>query len=536
MRELKKDLIQRLIKSTPNMLPEEVDDFVKACFADHEHIFYDKKQKKAYCTYCQKDIPTKHKAYADGVHKADGRCPICKTKITYKCIGRMRDISAKYWKPRIPAGTYYCINIIVMQKVADDYFVIRRFAIVKRTYAYARKTNIEWAENQRIYFDGIKRFNLTNPYGGWHESTKERFDQPDDWNMYIQPIGEFSYLKNLHELTEGSYLQYAKPAYKVISDYRGRIYAQSEDILDYFSRWRRPMEYLIKGGFYALASSMLYEGNILTGNEKSVAQVIGVPKEYFSLVKQAGMRFWQVRKLRTMIKSGVKIPDDKTFNLYVNLLTDLKECKQYASPLSTEGYLTYLKKQCRKMRETAARGEYKDYLQACHTLGYDLSRQDILFPSNLTEAHDRERVRLAEFNAQKEKHKYDGIEKRFSEENDIYAWHKDGLFIRMVRDHLELVREGSTLCHCVGSYASRVTSGDTTILVIRSCEDPNQPLVTLEYRKQQVIQFHGYKNDRENAISETVIGFITEWKKELQRREDRNKRKQKQAVISKVAV
>ena len=72
----------------------------------------------------------------------------------------------------------------------------------------------------------------------------------------------------------------------------------------------------------------------------------------------------------------------------------------------------------------------------------------------------------------------------------------------------EILNEGKALHHCVGSYVDKVIKGETAILFIRNINDPETPFYTLEYRKGQIIQCRGNRNDETtNEIDE----FTTAW-------------------------
>ena len=72
-----------------------------------------------------------------------------------------------------------------------------------------------------------------------------------------------------------------------------------------------------------------------------------------------------------------------------------------------------------------------------------------------------------------------------------------GYLIRVPTLAAEIRTEGNALKHCVGGYADRHMSGETTILFLRSSEQPDEPLCTIEMRSDGVTirQIHGYRND-----------------------------------------
>lgn len=75
--------------------------------------------------------------------------------------------------------------------------------------------------------------------------------------------------------------------------------------------------------------------------------------------------------------------------------------------------------------------------------------------------------------------------------------------IRLPVDKNEIVKEGMELHHCVGSYAERHETGDTTIMFLRKKSEPDRPFYTIEVgievltdkiSKLRVIQAHSFGN------------------------------------------
>lgn len=75
--------------------------------------------------------------------------------------------------------------------------------------------------------------------------------------------------------------------------------------------------------------------------------------------------------------------------------------------------------------------------------------------------------------------------------------------IRLPVDKNEIVKEGMELHHCVGSYAERYETGDTTIMFLRKKSEPDKPFYTIEVgievltdtiSKLRIHQIHGFGN------------------------------------------
>ncbi|ERL20418.1 PcfJ-like protein [Streptococcus pyogenes GA06023] len=77
-------------------------------------------------------------------------------------------------------------------------------------------------------------------------------------------------------------------------------------------------------------------------------------------------------------------------------------------------------------------------------------------------------------------------------------------------DSGELIREGKTLSHCVGSarYTQAHASGKTTIIFIRRKSDSDKPFYTMEYKAGHIVQVRGKHNQ---SATEEVQKVVDQW-------------------------
>ena len=149
-------------------------------------------------------------------------------------------------------------------------------------------------------------------------------------------------------------------------------------------------------------------------------------------------------------------------------------------------------------------GEYKDYLDMqLQMYGYIKEK----YPDNwLTSLQ----IMKAKFNAWKELHK---DERFLSNVNKLkpleYSDNKYCIIIPTKAS--DVVDEGAHLGHCVGSYVNRIVNGETNILFMRKVSEPEESLVTLEFKDNTLCQYKGY-GDR--PVTEEEDEFLTKWCKE----------------------
>ena len=162
--------------------------------------------------------------------------------------------------------------------------------------------------------------------------------------------------------------------------------------------------------------------------------------------------------------------------------------------LDPERFLRYLDRVCEETEGHYATlfELYRDYLDAAWALGYCMEHGKVLWPENLSEAHDTATAELARKQAAALRRE---IAADARSRKDKYEFELDGLRIVFPMTSGAIKREGKALDHCVGGYAERHMKGVTTILFLRRTEAPATPYITLEMNGNTIRQIHGYHND-----------------------------------------
>lgn len=137
---------------------------------------------------------------------------------------------------------------------------------------------------------------------------------------------------------------------------------------------------------------------------------------------------------------------------------------------------------------------YRDYLDAAYEMGYCLEHSRVLWPEDLSSAHDKVTAELTAKRAREEKERRAASMK---ERRLKYEFELDGLKIVFPATGAAIRREGKVLHHCVGGYAERHLNGTLTILFLRHSDRPGMPYVTIEMDGNQIRQIHGYRNEME---------------------------------------
>jgi rubredoxin len=154
---------------------------------------------------------------------------------------------------------------------------------------------------------------------------------------------------------------------------------------------------------------------------------------------------------------------------------------------------------------TAAFRHWKDYVDAALAIGFDLSQEDVVFPKKLSARHDvatkLHREMLAELQAQE-------MAKVFEQNEKQYGFCDESFIVVNPKTTQEIIKEGADQHHCVAGYADRHAKGILSILFIRRVGAEDKALVTVEMRKDNLVQAHGRYNRNPDAEEQA---FIDKW-------------------------
>lgn len=188
---------------------------------------------------------------------------------------------------------------------------------------------------------------------------------------------------------------------------------------------------------------------------------------------------------------------DIWFNRVVSLMRKHK--------LSANRIINYLEKERVEAQGRKKHGQpmrviaewWCDYIDEAKTLGYDLGNDVFLLPKNLKKKHDESTKTAAKIREAKRSAEAKEKEvKRLRALAPRYTYSDGRWLIRPPVSAAEIVAEGKALRHCVGGYADRHISGATTILFLRDRTRPGRSLVTIEMRGAEIVQIHGWDDER----------------------------------------
>ena len=156
---------------------------------------------------------------------------------------------------------------------------------------------------------------------------------------------------------------------------------------------------------------------------------------------------------------------------------------------------------------------YRDYLDACQYLGLDMTEEKNRYPHDFKRWND---IRIDEYRtalALKDEQKRQALYDEFAAVASKYLgleYNKKSVYIAIIAQKpSDLVREGELLHHCVGrmGYDQKFAREESLIFFIRTKEEPEKPLATVEYslKNHAVLQCYADHDSKPNA---DILNFV----------------------------
>lgn len=256
---------------------------------------------------------------------------------------------------------------------------------------------------------------------------------------------------------------------------------------------------LLKAHLDTLVDDMVEKGKLnkrlFDWNQPNVLMSFGIQKDAMQEWISAGGDTGLLEGYKKLRKAGIRCRMQELGELDRINSTQLEKLVQNMKQhgISTEKMLHYFRKQGAALERRSVEW-WNDYIYAAERIGYDLTNPVFLLPKELTAAHDKATKSAAAL--KKDEKDKDYREKRLQKLKKKYTFWNDRYLIRPPINAAEIVAEGKALRHCVGGYADRHISGKVTILFLRDKKRPGKPLVTIEMHANEIVQIHGWDDER----------------------------------------
>lgn len=519
--EKRGELMDEDYRLCPEALPEGMIDYIRRDVLPEDRvIIYKKGNVQGTCSVCGRKVHARGRRFVQGTRV---NCPNCGTGVS--CV--LEDGCA--------FAANYIENIVAVQKGTDGKTVFFRQWLLRRDHT-AQWEHIEdfLQETVRYAIRGAKTAKWQKQ-GKWNYYMKTERYSLDDWTRWsdnrIYDGGYYFYTGGIETALQGTAMQYA--------DLDGYLAAERHNknpiyFLEYHARYP-VIEFLWKAGYRNIVHNRVFgmskeNRNAIRWERKKLRDCFKFPLRILKLMPPEEWSLNDIQRANYLWKNYGERITDAEMRMALQSRTDVQNLTG-AMPYAGIGkILKYIQKQTEKRkgeeRDTTYTLEgiiraYRDYLQECEQLHFDLHDREILFPKDLVAAHDRtmEQVEFEKNKADQEKFQ------KAVEKLEKFAWSEGEFFIRPAREQMELTAEGKDLHHCVGGYIRDMAEGETAIFFLRKANEPDKPFYTLELQKKRVIQCrteHNASYDR----NPDVKNFVDMWMEKIVKKGGNKKAKE----------
>ena len=511
-RKKQRAIIERM-KYVP-VLPRDLKGFIHREVMP-QYIFYDYQRKgpeRAFCTACRHEV-----SIAAAKHNASGTCPRCKKKITFKCRGRRGRIfdRATVQVLQKAEGNGLVLRIIKVYRSFADSDIPNHFEIWENARQFITLSSSGQCSVDAYYYHYKAGYDLTP----WCNGYRPVFDR---WKYnFTADMSGVLYQRNLSDTLKDTPWAYSQlEAFSGIASFSG--------VATFLSAYiKRPkIEHLIKMKLYRLVSGIIYGGysysalQAINFNGENMRAILGIDRPYFPLLRELNPSIDQLHLIRQLLQADHKPSTEQIKWFIASKISNADAAKELLAHMSVHKLQRYVEQQFAPKDEAALKRvdyykmntlitDYHDYLCMCKELQYDVKNSFILFPRELKAAHDSVAKTLKDKRtAEHEK----AIAGSFDEWQKRYQYQSKELMMIPPHSAKEIVDEGAALHHCVRLYVKNVAEKKSVILFVRSVDEPDKSLCTVEVKDGQVTQARGFDNEEPPA---QITAFIEQWKQRV---------------------
>lgn len=461
--------------------PEDLEEYCDENVFEYSYIFFNKLsptgRRYGRCGHCGKSF----RLAKDVKHNQETTCPKCGIKSLYK---------AAWYTPVIEETAKICITAKVEGQLlirwTDVYRIYKSGNAMRRyrfsDYAYnlylrsgsGRETLYAYGKNTVSYYSGSywKRY----PNG-----TPNLSDAYIYSNNLNQVFGEKYYNCNLQQGLCGLK---RKICFLGLLSNLEKIPAA---------------EYLFKLKLPLMAECA---GSLTKGQSRKTpgfTQTLGVSKQLLPMYQKMAIGYAEHYVIRSYGK-WISMEEMQQYRKLKPNTYDYLEVARLMEKMSFGKFVRYFSKQQAVSKKSLKflMEQYKDYLSMGKTIGIDLSRKDLRFPTDICKSHD---MILKEFNKikfEKENDAFVKAVKPIYEALPVRDFANDQYCIVLPQLRTDLTAEGQTLGHCVGSpgYRDSHMKGTRMIFFVRLVTAPEKPFFTMQIDMKQhyIVQLYGKGN------------------------------------------
>ncbi|MEA4999655.1 MAG: PcfJ domain-containing protein [Candidatus Limiplasma sp.] len=515
------------LRHVVTLLPETVRPNALARL--HHFIWITGKQghRRGYCTACLTEIPVGEEA-----HKQAGTCPHCGRDIQYRWLRYARAkltehvFLIQYRKSLLESDALVCVGY----DIAADWSQMTESSM----QAGADRLPVKITPAEVCVFRyGIGGTRFQRDYYLSRSDGRDIFFQTRNCTSGYKPDSPYRIqldLPALNEAIQGTSFARVLAVPSLQQSGVLKWYADFITLLDRLAAYPT-LEYLYKMGYTALANAVVARvaGNLIKRRGTGPCDVLRLTQAQWSEVRarQLPITHTFLRMARFVQEHHLTVPMERYEAVYARISSSwcwngtrnesaFSAITKKFPGTDMNGLLHYCDH--RKIELSL----YHDYLGQLQALGMDLQCDLHRYPKDFHAQHAElsQRVRI-----QRDEEKAAQL-KAFVATLDRYCYRAHGLLLRPLADTAEVIREGTALHHCVGSYAQRYAEGKTVLCCLRRTNAPEVPLYTVEFTPAgKRVQCRGDHNQTAREDEPVLEQFWAAFERYCQKRAAKAERK-----------
>ena len=488
-------IIPKIVQEVPPA-PAGVEAWLRKEVFKGRFVIYDTKTQTGTCTYCGEEQRIER-----GIkHNHKGICNRCGEDIVYKKESLGRKSLAEYARVLVfvkkGKSVYGVLSEVIMSYEGEKPEISRA---IEAVYKFNRKEQEYQCFVENWYHENY-----------WEQ--RKRIAIPGRWGLFGPHSAETIYYPhNLGTVFRGTDLKYCQ-----IDKQQKEMNFNAHGLLDlvHLNAKYDSIEKLYKVGLSKLIDNKVTGDGIsraLYLRGRDLRKILGLNREEIKEAIEMNIDMRTLFNFKDFRKKGRKLTLKQASEIqHIGYVED--RLLQITEHVSYDRMMKYLEQQQERNQENSKRynsfytltQDYNDYLKECEKLEFDLTDKRILFPKDLIKAHERTSIQVKVKASEVE----DAQIRKYASQLMKLAYESGKYLIRPATTAEEIILEGKKQSHCVGGYLPRIAKGETSILLVRRKEAPEEPFYTMEYKNGQIIQCRGKSNCN---TTEEVQAFIEEW-------------------------
>ena len=509
--ERETDKWDRDLMQTPE-LPKDWNRWVFKVGIRENFIFYRYVRKGAdhgYCTWCEAEVPIRKPR-----HNRTGRCPVCRRRVVYKALGKIRVTDARednlYLFQRCKDGVMLRVFGAGIRYRSGMVNLPERFCSEKRRLIYDR----EGLLLRRYYYGFYKQ-----KYNRWIEGEEPKhyydkyyyYKRDESGPVYGRTLPDLS----RHELRNTGLREYLSRQKE----------ADPENYLSILEK-RPELERIAKGGLACLAKEYLKsssKGDLFKKDETALTRMLGINSMELKRLRANNGGFLFLEWLQLEKRTG-KILDDGMISWFCSEEIAPDDLRFIRKNMSETQICHYIKRQMKEngMNSSEILTVWRDYLSMAERFGMNVDDSIVYRTGKLRQRHDELVERMEDENmlkrAEELQTEYPQTGQILQELKEIYEYADDVYSITVPSGITDILQEGRSLHHCVGKgniYFDRINRRESYILFLRKAAEPQKPWITLEMEPDGTVRQKSTTYNRQAEERPQIEAFLKKWQKEV---------------------